>query len=182
GVAIANDCSTTAGGVMLFVTDDVGEFIWRFDQWPCYLANASDTVLVPQGSTWRYRDNGSNQPPTWRTLGFDDSAWAAGPAELGYGDGGEATLINCGPSAPACNSNNFITTYFRRSFQLATNPSFSTLKLRLLRDDGAVVYINDIEVLRDNMPAGTISNQTPAVVALGGTDETTYFEFTIDPS
>ena len=180
GVAIANDCSS-AGAARLFMTDDTGEFIWRFDQWPCYLASASDTVLVPQGSIWRYRDDGNDQPPTWITLAFNDSSWASGPAELGYGDGGEATVINCGPSAPAC-TNNFITTYFRRTFYLTNAPAFTALKLRLLRDDGAVVYINGTEVLRDNMPAGTISNQIQAVTAIAGIDETTYFEFTIDAS
>ena len=37
----------------------------------------------------------------------------SGAAELGYGDGDEATVVSFGPSS----SNKFITTYFRQSFQ-----------------------------------------------------------------
>ena len=53
---------------------------------------AVDTVLVPTGAVWRYLDNGTNQNTAWRAAGFDDSSWAQGPAELGYGDGDEATI------------------------------------------------------------------------------------------
>lgn len=79
------------------------------------------TVLVPPGATWKYLDNGSDQGTAWRGPVFDDGSWSAGPAQLGYGDGDEATVVNCGPSFPACNSGNFITTYFRHS--LATSPT-----------------------------------------------------------
>jgi hypothetical protein len=44
-------------------------------------------LLVPLGAAWRYRADGSNQGSAWRAPGFDDSGWAQGPAELGYGDG-----------------------------------------------------------------------------------------------
>ena len=36
------------------------------------------------------------------------------------------------------------------------------LTLRLLRDDGAVVYLNGTEVVRSNMPTGTIAYTTRA--------------------
>jgi hypothetical protein len=60
------------------------------------------------------------------------------------------------------------------------NPSaFQSLRLRLLRDDGAVVYLNGIEVVRSNMPAGLIGYRTYAATTTG--DENTFFEFGIDP-
>jgi hypothetical protein len=59
-------------------------------------ARAADT-LIPFGSTWRYLDNGSNQGTEWRQPGFDDGIWKLGAAELGYGDGDEATVVNGGP-------------------------------------------------------------------------------------
>ncbi|WP_230687570.1 hypothetical protein, partial [Streptococcus pneumoniae] len=52
----------------------------------------TDQTLVPMGSSWRYLDNGSNQGTAWRAGAFNDTAWAAGPAQLGYGDGDEATV------------------------------------------------------------------------------------------
>ena len=94
---------------------------------------------ISVGSTWKYLDNGSDQGTVWSGTAFDDSTWASGPAELGYGDGGEATVVNCGPSRPACNSNNYVTTYFRYTFNVPDRSLYSGLNLRLLRDDGAVV-------------------------------------------
>src|ERR1043166_5936719 len=142
----------------------------------------ADTTLVPAGSTWKYLDNGSNQRTAWRAPGFNDSAWHSGPAQLGYGDGDEATVVNCGPTAPNCNSNNFITTYFRRSFNLANPSAFSSLKLRLLRDDGAVVYLNGNEIRRDNMPTGSITYKTRAVTNLSAPAESTFVDTTISPN
>src|SRR5262249_37595118 len=50
-------------------------------------------LLVPLGSVWRYLDNGTNAGTEWRNPSFDDSGWAFGPAQLGYGDGDEATVV-----------------------------------------------------------------------------------------
>ena len=45
----------------------------------------------------------------------------------------------------------------------------------MLRDDGAVVYVNSNEVFRSNMPNGTIGYLTPALGAVPAGDETTNF-------
>jgi hypothetical protein len=52
-------------------------------------------------------------------------------------------------------------------------------ELRLLRDDGAVVYINGAEVLRDNMPTGTITSTTTALTSLGDGEEIIWKSVTI---
>ena len=139
---------------------------------------AADTTLVSTGSSWKYLANGTDQGTGWRATGFNDSAWASGPAQLGYGDGDEATTLGFGPDA----NNKYITTYFRRSFSVANASLFNGLTLRLLRDDGAVVYLNGVEVWRTNMPTGTVGYLTPASVAIGGADETTFVQTTISPS
>jgi len=135
----------------------------------------AQTVLVPTGAVWRYLDNGSNQGTAWRAPTFNDGAWASGPAQLGYGDGGEATVVRFGPSA----SNKYITTYFRRAFTVVDRTAFSALTLRLLRDDGAVVYLNGVEVFRSNMPAGTIGYRTLASTAISGAGENTFVSATL---
>ena len=139
---------------------------------------AADTTLVPTGAIWKYLDNGSNQGTAWRATAFNDSTWPTGAAQLGYGDGDEVTTVGFGPDA----NNKFITTYFRRAFNVTNASLFNSLTLRLLRDDGAVVYLNGVEVWRTNMPTGTISNLTPASVAIGGADETTFVQTTLSPS
>jgi len=58
-----------------------------------FSASAAD-ALVSQGSVWKYLDTGIDQGTAWREPAFDDTGWLAGPAQLGFGDGDEATLIN----------------------------------------------------------------------------------------
>jgi secreted PhoX family phosphatase len=128
---------------------------------------AGPTTLIAQGSTWRYLDNGSNQGTAWRAFGFDDSRWKTGAAPLGYGDP-VTTTVSFGSSS----SRKYITTYFRQQFN-ATN-GFTSLSLRLRRDDGAVVYINGTEVARSNMPTGTISSSTLASSTVDGAAETAF--------
>jgi hypothetical protein len=54
-----------------------------------------------------------------------------------------------------------------------TDPSqVSGLSLRILRDDGAVVYVNGTEVYRTNMPTGTIGYTTLASNAI---EDTSYY-------
>jgi hypothetical protein len=140
--------------------------------------------LVATGAIWKYLDNGSDQGIAWRVLNFDDSTWASGPAELGYGDGPspefrpEATVVDFGPES----TNKYITTYFRRAFAVADPLMFTNLSVHLLRDDGAVVYINGVEVRRDSMPAGAVTFSTLATVTVGGTDEFTFFASNVPPS
>jgi Calcineurin-like phosphoesterase/Beta-propeller repeat len=131
--------------------------------------------LVSPGTTWKYLDNGSNQGTAWREPNFI-ADWSQGPAELGYGDGDEATVVSYGPNP----NNKYITTYFRHSFNV-TNPAFADLTLRVLRDDGAVVYLNGNEVFRSNLPAGTISYTTPASAAVED-PPSTYHEAHVNPS
>jgi hypothetical protein len=119
-------------------------------------------VLVGAGSVWKYLDDGSNQRTAWRGTSFNDSSWESGPAELGYGDGDEATEVSYGRRR----SDKHITTYFRRSFTVENAEAFEAILLRLKRDDGAVVYLNGEEVHRVNMPSGQIDHETLAVDAI----------------
>jgi len=132
-------------------------------------------VLIPRGGVWRYLDGGVNAGTAWRELGFDDSSWKQGRAELGYGDGDEATVIDGGPSG-----NRYPTAYFRHTFEVEDPSIFESLKIELKRDDGAVVYLNGTEVFRSNMPQGSITYNTWA----SGTtsNEDSYREAEIDPA
>ena len=133
----------------------------------------SSTLLVTRGSAWRYLDDGSNQAAAWRDTTFDDGAWKMGAAQLGYGDGDEKTIVNYGdPFAK------YITTYFRHAFTVTHPELYGRLTLELLRDDGAVVYLNGVEIYRSNMPAGAIDYRTLA--SDNSPDENKYFSTTFD--
>lgn len=128
------------------------------------------TSFVASGDAWKYLDNGSNQGTAWRGTSFSDSTWKTGTAQLGYGDGDEATIVSYGSNA----SNKYVTTYFRRSFSVSDASAFSGLNLKLLRDDGAVVYLNGVEVHRSNMPSGTIAYNTFASSTVDSGESTWY--------
>jgi hypothetical protein len=137
----------------------------------------TNVALISTGAVWRYRDTGEDLQSAWNTLSFNDTGWSNGPAQLGYGDGDERTVVSYGPNAAA----KYITTYFRRSFNVADPFSYTTLNFRLLRDDGALIYVNGSEVYRDNMPGGAVNYLTPATVAIGGADESTFYNGSINP-
>lgn len=136
---------------------------------------AGNLVLIPAGSEWRYLDDGSNQGTTWRSSAFNDGTWKNGRAQLGYGDGDETTIVGYGTNA----SSKHVTTYLRRRFDVPDLEVIQTLLVKLLRDDGAVGYLNGTEVFRNNMPAGTIGHQTLAASSLGGDDEDVFVRIPI---
>jgi hypothetical protein len=136
------------------------------------------TTVIPKGSTWRYYAAASAPPSTWKNVTFNDATWSSGPGQLGYGDGDESTTVSFGGNT----SNRYLTTYFRKSFTLQSIPS--NLTLQLLRDDGAVVYLNGKEVARSNMhPTNAISYSTLASSNVSGADESTfYYTYNLSPA
>ncbi len=127
------------------------------------------TTFVPLGATWKYLDTGVDQGTAWRAPAFNDASWASGPARLGFGDT-QATLVNGGPT-----NARYPTIYFRTSFSVTDPSQFATLGIDLIRDDGAVIYLNGTEIWRDNMPAGTVNYSTLASATVGDADETATF-------
>lgn len=132
---------------------------------------------ISYGSSWKYFDLGS-RPANWEGVAFDDASWATGNGELGYGDGGEATLVSYGGDA----NNKYPTTYFRKTFTVADPAAFANFQLNLIRDDGAVIYLNGVEIVRSNMPAGVIGNGSFASSNIAGTAETTPISYSIPTS
>ncbi len=97
---------------------------------------------------------------------------------MGYGDGDEATTVSYGPDP----NHKYVTTYFRHHFSVPDPSSFGGLLVRLLRDDGAVVYLNGAEVCRSNMPSVPINYQTLASSAVSGAGEYTFYDYPVDPA
>jgi hypothetical protein len=137
----------------------------------------SNVTFVATGAVWRYRDTGENLGNAWNAIALNDTTWSNGPAQLGYGDGDERTIVSYGPNASA----KYTTTYFRSSFDVGDPTAFNSLNLRVMRDDGVVIYLNGSEVFRDNMPAGAINYLTAAVNAIGGADESTFYSAALNP-
>jgi Calcineurin-like phosphoesterase/Secretion system C-terminal sorting domain len=114
----------------------------------------SQTTLVSSGSSWKYLDNGTNQGTTWRATSFNDTSWSQGNSELGYGDGDEATVVSFGPNS----FDKYTTTYFRKTVAIANASLFPNYTLKVKRDDGVAVYVNGIEVYRNNLVVDAVNS------------------------
>ena len=138
-------------------------------------------VVSPWGATWRYLATGTAPAATWTQLSFNDAAWKTGAAELGYGDFDETTVVEDNPT-PGYNSgdtNRYITTWFRRTFTVTNAAQVTALAGRMIRDDGVAVYLNGVEIWRDNLAAGA-GPTTIALSSISGTAETTQITKTLN--
>jgi hypothetical protein len=130
---------------------------------------STNVTLIARGATWKYRATASDPGATWRNTNYNDASWPAGPAQLGFSngeEGDEATLIP---------DNNQITSYFRRTFDVANPAAFTNLSMWLLRDDAGVVHLNGREIFRSpNLPA------FPTAIGYATTSSSPNGENTID--
>jgi hypothetical protein len=125
------------------------------------------STAIPFGSNWKYHDAGIDLGTVWRQPGFDDSGWSSG-SSLFYDAGGPAPLPKQTQLNPGSN-----TYYFRTTFQVDGNPAdVRELSINAIVDDGAVFYLNGVEVYRLNLPNGTISFATGAVSDVGSAGPT----------
>ena len=138
-------------------------------------------TLITRGDRWRYFDLGAEPAPsgnlTWRDPGFPDAAWSQGPAVLGFAGTATANPVATttrryvsGASGPQVT-----TTYLRRTLTLDTTNSNPLLLIDILRDDGAVVYLNGTEILRENMNSGATAYALYSAAVVSSPDQNSYF-------
>lgn len=136
-------------------------------------------VLVAKQSEWKYIDDGTDPGKDWADNTYNDSNWKTGLAELGYGDGDEITKVEYGPNK----YDKYITTYFRHEFTLSeADLNASAFSVSLLKDDGAVIFLNGEEIFRVNMPSGEIGYKTLADGFVNDAEETTFSTHQIEKS
>ncbi|MCK4886783.1 MAG: CotH kinase family protein, partial [Planctomycetes bacterium] len=135
--------------------------------------------FVDYDDNWSYLDDGSNQGTDWTILGFlGHDSWPVNSAQFGFGDGDETTVVDYGPDS----NNKYITTYFRKIFNVDELEKVQTLTANLLRDDGAAIWLNGVELARDNIIEGRLLYTTLAASEVEGVDESTYYSHSIDPN
>ena len=114
----------------------VGALLVILSALPCGFCRSSAVPLVPAGSLWRwYTDEaglgssaavagtGAWSVNNWKHPDFTDSGWSEGPAQLGYGEGDEATVLPFGPNA----SQKWVSTYFRKRFAVPAGPAVTAI-------------------------------------------------------
>jgi hypothetical protein len=113
------------------------------------ISNVRRDTPIPWRSTWKFQDSGLDPGPDWKTAAYDDSAWASGAGQLGYGDGDEATVLT--RTSPSQTS-----VYFRK--KLTVSGQVTSATLGVLYDDGIVVYVNGTQVLTRNVDTGATAH------------------------
>lgn len=117
----------------------------------------TDKVLIAAGShLWHYHDTGDDPGVNWTLAAYDDSGWATGAAQLGYGEGDENTVVSYGPERKY----KYATTHFRTHFQIADRARIGNIRFQIMADDSAIIYLNGEEVARIRMPDGTVTYQS----------------------
>lgn len=117
-------------------------------------------TLLDLDAVWRYNDSNADWNDVWLKPDFDpddpngdgnsSDAWSSGPGLLGNISSTLSEPIRTNVSAEAA------TYYFRKELQFTGLPVTSVLQLNPIIDDGAVFYLNGLEVARTNMPSGTV--------------------------
>ncbi len=108
------------------------------------------TLLFDAGADWRVFKGTVAPPAGWRDLAFDDSAWMAGPAPVGYDP-------NIHMGTPLNDMRNgYFGFFLRRKFQVIDAASVTALSLEALYDDGFKLWINGNNVLNLAMPDGEV--------------------------
>jgi len=140
-------------------------------------ANTAALTLEPtsfpitKDSQWSYKDDGTSLDATnWKSLAYSNTSWATGYAPLGYGDS-QNTQISYGTDS----ANKYITYYFSKDINVNLADLTDFVDFGIKRDDGAVVYVNGVEVFRDNMPSGAFNYLTTSTDIIDGADENRYF-------
>lgn len=146
-----------------------------FEGWQGVLTPS--VVLVPKKSEWKYLDNGTDPGQQWNSASFSDGAWKKGSGVFGYGESGLGTIISYGSDA----NQKYLVTYFRKTLTVANPQQFKTAALQISCDDGAVIYLNGIEVVRHNLPAGGLTNRTLALQSINEESKLEYIYFDLDP-
>jgi hypothetical protein len=117
--------------------------------------------VVAKGSTWRWYYLQPAPPASWNQPGFNASSWPTGPAVLGWGSPNVVTSLDLYPNT----QDRPRAAYFRHTFSLTDVGSISRLQLRSRADDGVVIYVNGVEVVRENMRDGDVTHMTYAPTA-----------------
>ena len=128
----------------------------------------AQTTVFDKGSSWSYDDKGVQLADQWKNTGFDISAWSSGNGPLGYGDPVTTTITKP-----------LNTAYFTKDFTVNLSDLTSTMELGVMRDDGIIVFLNGVEVVRDNMPAGAIDYNTLSSTTIDAAFESVYNVFSI---
>jgi hypothetical protein len=115
-------------------------------------------TVVYETDAWKYLAGASQPDTSWKSPGFNDSAWSSGKGPVGYGGNDDSTVISNTPSV-----------YLRTTFTIQNVADIKAVVLNTNFDDSYVAYLNGFEVARENIGSSwavTAYNDTADVIHL----------------
>jgi hypothetical protein len=163
--------AATPGAANTFAFHDeivINEIMYHAPPEPRRPAVIDTQTLLPFGATWRYNDTDLAAPSNWATVvhPVSNPTWKSGSAAIGYDTATVPVAIATTVAAPQTVTPRIMTYYFETEFDFAGDPAGAALQLRHEIDDGAVFYLNGVEVYRYNMSTGAVNSETPASTAV----------------
>jgi hypothetical protein len=135
-----------------------GGLVYSFATVPAPLTNNLPLVMLAS-SSWQVNASGTDLGTNWLDQAYDDTqaGWSSGLGLFGYTPSAGAyppiqTSLASGPT----------TYYFRTHFNWTNDSANVAFVVTNYASDGAVFYINGVEVKRLRMPSGTVSYATAA--------------------
>jgi hypothetical protein len=138
------------------------EIMYHAPPLPSAPDNHEVKALVSFSDVWKHYALGRSPGEEWKEVNFDDEEWGSGEgvfynttAFLAVPKQTELPLVTA-------DGQRIVTWYFRRPLVLDMGVKEGELQVYLLVDDGAVFYLNEVEIFRYNMPAGEVRYDTLA--------------------
>jgi hypothetical protein len=116
-------------------------------------ANTTTLVAIDDKQVWRYDRTGTDLGTNWTAKTFNDSAWEQGMALIAEESGATAEPIRT-PISRFSDAGDYLQTIYFRTHFTYTGPLGGDLILRHVVDDGAVFYLNGVEIHRFGLAAG----------------------------
>ncbi|HMJ64007.1 MAG TPA: hypothetical protein VK615_01560, partial [Candidatus Binatia bacterium] len=132
---------------------------------PIYLY-ANTVVPIDSIHQWRYEQTGTDLGTAWRERLYNDGAWPGGAALLALETAALPEPIRTTLSLVGANGLQQRTYYFRTHFNHSGGSS-GVLRFRTVLDDGAVMYLNGLEIWRQRMGTGPVTYDTESPTNVG---------------
>ncbi len=148
-------------------------------------ATFDETPLVAFDATWKFNRSGANLGATWYQTNHPVGGnWQTGQTLIGV----ESSNLPVDLRTTWPDYTSAVTTYYyQKEFTVSGTPADAELVMRHIIDDGAIFYLNGVELTdsagfstRFGMPAGPVNNATFASTSV---DNATYSGFiSLDPA
>lgn len=146
-------------------------------------------ILMDDIHQWKYNQSGIDLGTGWREANYNDSGWSnglapfdgyrqpSGPSCRDYVPEIMPPVRTCITLSNAANTAQIPTVYFRTKFNFAGDAARSLLRLQTAVNDGAVYYLNGVELVRSGMPAGEIAYDSLSTRSLGDAISETFIVY-----